>query len=1166
MLNSWQESQVLQGAIRRGWISEPEAVHAPAPPEGTGETTAYRYGPKLDYLLQAGRLQEAAIVELVRDVRSLDETCDPRGNDSPEPPPPAEFEEPKNVVAVNVRLVPSLDGGHIAVEHSGKFQPLSATSLSPALAQWERYEIQALLGRGGNGVVYKALDKRLTRTVALKFIPNSGVQTVQRLMREARAQARIDHSGVCKVYEVGEFADQLYIAMEYLPGRSLQDAQHSMTLEEKVYVIKDVAVALHAAHQLGIIHRDIKPANVMVSRKDDGGWKAVLMDFGLASDASDSARLTKSGAVMGTPVYMAPEQASGELSRLDRRTDVYSLGAMLYELLVGEPPFDGETMVRILLAVMHEEPVSLRRRNATVPEDLETITMKCLNKEMQRRYESAQALAEDLRRFLAGESIVARQTSRLYRLRQEVRKHKFMLALVTLALLGTGLSVGIWVHGRIEVGRQARLSQSFGQRIEIEMFLRYAYALPLHDTRIEKRVIRNRMQSIQEGLSRMDGEAAAMAHYALGRGHFALKEYDDALAHLEAAHRGGLKTAEVEYALGRTLGEIYNTHFKDLQRRSGQRLLAEKEKIDKLYLQPALSHLRQPSGLGGESKAFAEGLLAYYSQRYEEALHKADEALEKEPWLYEPKKLQGDVYYAYGFAKQKRGLYDEARADYRRAAALYHVAGEAARSDSATHGAEADVWVQVMEVDKSQGISPKEALDRALAACDRAMAADPENASALRKKVWAFIRWAEFQTTHGEDPHPVAQQAINAAQQAVRLNPRNAFPYDQMGNAYLLIARSEHDRGLDTSESERQAAAAFQKSIDANPMFAWAWNDFAVLHTTKADWLAARGGDYRSELSASISKLQRAIEADPDYHVAYSNLIDVYELLARYELDRGRSPESWIEKAVETSQRSLQVNPNSYQTYRNLASIYALRAEFETSSGRSPVASINKALEHLAQAIRANSDDAETHRVEAKVRWLAARDLLQQKRDAQEPLGQGLQAIRKSIDISANSTDSYLLQVQLLILAAQSAAQHGSSPLPMLSQAHKAAVRARTLNAKSPLVYLSLGTIALTAADWQLAHHQPAERDLAEGLAALEQTLNLNPTLAPALAIKGVLLLRRALTRPASAGRAQLEKQAQSYFAQALERNALLRRELDLRMAPAQPLSVAKSPAPAGAH
>jgi serine/threonine-protein kinase len=560
--------------------------------------------------------------------------------------------------------------------------------------------------------------------------------------------------------------------------------------------------------------------------------------------------------------------------------------------------------------------------------------------------------------------------------------------------------------------------------------------------------------------------------------------------------------------------------------------------------------------LQGESKAFGEGLLAYYSQQYEKALEKAREALEKEPWIYEALKLQGDVYYAYGFAKQKRGQYEEARADYRRAAELYHDGAEQARSDSSIHSAEADMWVQVMDVDKTEGLSPKEAFERALAACDRAILSNPENDSAVRKKVWAYIRWAEYQSTHGEDPRNAAQQAIDAAQLAVRLNPGNAFPYDQMGMAYLLIARAENDHGQDTSESEKHAAESFQKSVEVNPNFAWAWNDFGVLHSAKAEWLSQRGAEYRDELAASISKLQRAIEADPEYHIAYSNLVDVYKLLARYEMDHGRSPDAWIEKAIETSNLSLQVNPNFYETYRNMASIYSLQAQYESILGRSPETQLAEALERLDKAMKANPNDADTHRELAQVYCLRARHLLEQHHDApDEALSKGLLAIQKSNLISPNNPDGYLLQVQLLLLVARNEAQHGKSPLSTLQQAQGAVARARELNSKIPAVYLNLGEIARATVEWKIEHQKPADEDIADGQAAIDQALNLSPALTPALAVRGTLYLLMARMAHGSAPRKQAAELAVRTFQQALSKDPLLDREFGALLGEATQLS-----------
>jgi len=1022
----------------------------------------------------------------------------------------------------------------------------SATSLRQQplpLQDWDRYRIVEFLGAGGMGKVYKAQDPRLNRFVALKFIRDNSPSSdlAQRFNREARAQASIDHEHICKIYEVGEVEGRPYISMQYIEGETLTRARDEMTLPHKVKVIKEIAEALHAAHRHGLIHRDVKPGNIMVEQMPDGGWRPYVLDFGLADELQASGGMV-SGAREGTPAFMSPEQARGEMQHLDRRSDVYSLGSTLYYLLCGQPPFGTSSNEEILLALLLSEPRPIRQIKRTLPSDLEKIVMKCLEKDPADRYESAKALADDLQRYLDDEPVLAK-AGLGYRLKKKAAKNKLMVSTLAIALASILVLGTIGIRARVEAAKQVRQAQQFGQTVkEIEMFLRYAYALPLHDTRLEKKVIRQRMQGISERLSRMDGQAAAMAHYALGRGHLALQEFDAALEHLQAAHQGGLRNAEVEHALGRTLGEIYNKLFKDVQRRLGKHALMEKQKIDKQYLEPALYHLRQSSDLQGESRPFAEGLLAYYSQQYDEALAKAQQALDEEPWLYEPKKLQGDIFYAYGYAKLKRGLYEESRADFRRAAELYHDAATMARSDSSIHSAEADMWVQVMDIDKTQGLSPKEDFERALAACDRAILSNPENDSAVRKKLWAYIRWGEYQSTHGEDPRLTAKQALDAAQQAVRLNPRNAFPYDQMGNAYLLIARAENDHGLDSTESERRAAEAFQKAIDVNNNFAWAWSDFAMLHSTKAEWLARHGADYREELSASINKLKRAIASDPDYHVAYSNLVDVYQLYARHELDHGRSPELWIKDAIETSTYSLQVNPNFYETYRNLASIYSIRAQYEAAMDRSPQPALAKALEHLGQAIKANPNDAETHRELAVVYWLIARDLQKNHRDFEEPLLQGLQAIQRSILISSNSPESYLAQAQLMLLSAQRDSQQGKPPLSTLQKAQGAVALARGLNANISSIYLRMAEIAQTAAEWQASQRQPADDDIASGLSALEQALKLDPALAPAFVVRGALYLTQA-RQARGPSRKLAALQASEALQQALNINPLLERE-----------------------
>jgi serine/threonine-protein kinase len=325
------------------------------------------------------------------------------------------------------------------------------------------YEIVGELGRGGMGVVYKARQLGLNRWVALKMVlagAHAGGQQLARFRIEAEAVARLQHPNIVQVYEIGESDGLPYISLEFVGGGCLTDKIHRRPQppREAADLIETLARAMQYAHEHGIVHRDLKPGNVLLT--PDG--MAKITDFGLAKRLEGDSSQTRTGTVLGTPSYMAPEQAAGKKD-VGPAADVYALGAMLYELLAGRPPFQAETVAQTVLQVMRDEPVPPRRLQPPVPRDLETVCLKCLQKEPQRRYASAGALADDLRRFLSDEPILARPVPSWERLarwcRRNPRETLLVGAVALLLVLAALLSAGAAYRIALEKGEADRQRQ-----------------------------------------------------------------------------------------------------------------------------------------------------------------------------------------------------------------------------------------------------------------------------------------------------------------------------------------------------------------------------------------------------------------------------------------------------------------------------------------------------------------------------------------------------------------------------------------------------------------------------------------------------------------------------------------------------------------------------------
>lgn len=359
-----------------------------------------------------------------------------------------------------------------ALEHIA--QPLKGAAYDPTLGSasgeernepprvryFGDYELLEELGRGGMGVVYKARQKTLNRLVALKMILSGQLASpadVQRFKQEAEAAANLDHPNITPIYETGEHEGQHYFSMKLIEGCSLSEALPKLRsdLRMGIKLLVQSARAVHHAHQRGVLHRDLKPGNVLLDKEGI----PYVTDFGLAKRVEGGSDMTRTGAIVGTPSYMAPEQANAT-KQVTTAVDVYGLGAMLYELLTGCPPFKAESPIKTLLQLMSAEPVRPRKLNDKCDRDLETIALKCLEKDPAKRYDSAAAFADDADRWLRGEPIFARKASPWIRSEKWARRHPAAAALAAVISGSMLLLAGVLVtsNARIRAEKQAAVS------------------------------------------------------------------------------------------------------------------------------------------------------------------------------------------------------------------------------------------------------------------------------------------------------------------------------------------------------------------------------------------------------------------------------------------------------------------------------------------------------------------------------------------------------------------------------------------------------------------------------------------------------------------------------------------------------------------------------------
>lgn len=972
-------------------------------------------------------------------------------------------------------------------------------------ATFGRYQQLTLLGSGGMASVYKAHDPTLGRSVALKLLRSADPDLAERLLHEARAQARIEHEHVGRIYEAGVEQGRPYIAMQYVAGATLKQLAPELNLVQKLRLLQQVAEGVHGAHVAGLVHCDIKPSNVMVERSDDGRLRPYVLDFGLARE-QEAPGVTRTGMVLGTPWYMSPEQARGERRSLDCRSDVYSLGATLYDLVQGHPPFHGDSGLDVLVRVLNEEPASLA--GPGVPRDIVTIVMRCLEKDPERRYPSARALALDLQRYLDGEAILARPVGRLARCLRWLRKHRVAATAVALAsTLALGFALWGW-RSRANARAQAELAAEFGRTLQdVEWRMRVAYLAPLHDVRSEQAEVRAQLDQIAARRRALGAIAQGPADYALGRGQLALGRPDLARAPLERAWQRGYRGADVAYALGLTLGTLYRGELQlshaigDTRLRAARRAALARELRD-----PAIAFLQQARGGTSSAPEYVEGLVAYYEKRYDQALAKAGEARARVPWLYEATLLAGHVHAALSQERHETGDAAGSLRALRAAEQAYGSAVEFARSDPAGLEGLCQTAVQRMEVALQTRAGLEALYPTSLLTCEHALVADPDRPEVLGRIANLRRFWINHLIYAGQDPSGEFEAALAPARRAIAINPNSRRGHGNLGILYRLRGEYEAAHGVDPRASLRLAIESLERAVELSGREPGAVSDLGNAYLTRALSRGAPAGDPAGDMRRAIAHYDEALRSQPDFGYALANRGQSFVELASWELEHGLDPANSVGHAL-ADLRSAQQRMGPVDVLPALrAAALATRSESLGRRGADARPALADAQREADAARRLRAQrDPEVGVLLGRVALQAARLALAQGQPA-ELRAARLQAeavLRPAAQADARLATAVRLLGEVYLLEARGLHAAGRDPQPALAAAER---ELRDALARGPREALGPAVLAEAYLARVRLVRGGSPEALRKGVEMAQQALALDPNLARAWAVRGRLL------------------------------------------------------------
>lgn len=862
----------------------------------------------------------------------------------------------------------------------------------------DRYLLGPELGRGGMGRVHAAWDPVLKRVVALKLLLGHDPDLHLRLLREARTQAKLNHPGICRIHDLGHSEGRPYIAMQLVQGRSLVDLRPDLDFKAMASVMAAVAAAIHAAHHAGLIHRDLKPANILVEAHGDGTLHPCVVDFGLARDLTLLDQ-TLSWAVMGTPAFMSPEQTQGEA--LGPATDIYSLGATLYALISGQPPYEGSTLAGLITSQADSGVRAVRRLNPSVPRDLETITLKCLEREPVKRYATAKALEEDLRRFLANEPIQARPVGPFGKLWRWSKRRPALAATAATGILASVLLLAWNGHIRATSRLREQAAQRFALEIrDAEHLLRIERMMPLHDIRPAEARLRARMAQIQQDLGRLGRHSQGPGHYALGRGHLALREYEQAIQDLESAWAMGFQAPEVAYGLGLTRLKYYDERRLQSITKHGPEEARQKLKAD--MVPPALLWMARAKGARVDHPDYGAGLVAQAEGRFAEADRCFARVLEQAPWLYEAWMARANSEMEATYALGAQALAEQTRTALLKSEGYLRQAQQLAPSDDEALYQHAYLVTGAAVSRAARNERSTQPILEAHRHLEQALLIRPDS-----ERVRVFLPSTALQLgflmlSSGGDPAPMVRKTaeqleasssreawsqemdwintkgtlhhlwwvVAEADQRFGRNPEPALAHAKrwrdlvapdIHHAFtrLIEAKALADRGGNPAKVYREAIEGLEGlsttlAVKTNPFY-YSTLGQALLEQGTWEWASHRGG--RATLEKAAAHLAGNLARDAHFAYTFYHLPRVHALLARMALASDHDPRPHVRAALASGKQGQTINPDNANLHLAAADAHLADGQAKAARGEEPSPSWEDCRAALMRGERANPRD-----------------------------------------------------------------------------------------------------------------------------------------------------------------------------------------------------------------